>query len=215
MISRLHYITQGNIPGKTHIELAEQALQGGVDWVQLRMKTESDEEKRALAKEMRRLCTSFGAQFIINDHVELAKEFDADGIHLGKTDMPVPDARKIFGEEKIYGGTANEWQDIEKLHSWSVDYIGFGPLRFTTTKDNLSPIVGIEGYRNTVAQMNQQNINIPMIAIGGVQLDDLAPLAQTGVYGVAIASPINKAEHAVQVAEDWQVSVSQAFKPSV
>jgi thiamine-phosphate pyrophosphorylase len=133
----------------------------------------------------------FDAKLIINDNVTLAHEILADGVHLGKTDMKPDEARSILGENFIIGGTANTFDDIYFLQSEEVDYIGLGPFRFTTTKEKLSPILGIEGYERIIKKCREENVSIPIIAIGGIKSEDVRELIKVGVYGVAVSSAIN------------------------
>ena len=128
-----------------YVDGARMALQGGCKWIQLRMKGASDDEVRAAAKAIQPLCKEQEAVFLIDDRVALAKELKADGVHLGKNDMPVSEARRVLGEDFIIGGTANTYDDIERLYREGADYIGCGPFRFTTTKQNLAPVLGLEG----------------------------------------------------------------------
>ena len=133
---------------------ARMALEGGCRWIQLRMKDATDDDVRPIAHEIRKLCTEYGAKFILDDRVNLVVETGADGVHLGKNDMPVDEARRVLGTHYIIGGTANTFDDIQRLARQGADYIGCGPFRFTTTKKNLSPILGLEGYQRIVKQMH-------------------------------------------------------------
>jgi thiamine-phosphate pyrophosphorylase len=193
-IARLHYITQ-EMEGYTHSELAEDACRGGVEWVQLRIKGKSFDETLSIAKEVKKICGHYHAAFIINDHVDIAKEVGAHGIHLGKEDKSVEEARKVLGDNYIIGGTANTIEDIKRLAAMNVDYIGLGPFRFTTTKEKLSPVLGLEGFRDICVQTsNVKPLYVPpLIAIGGIKFEDISTLMQTGIYGVAVSSGINKA----------------------
>lgn len=191
MISKLHYITQ-DIAGFTHAELTESACKGGVSWVQLRLKNKPDAIWKQEALATLEVCRNYGAKLIINDNVALAKEIGADGVHLGRADMPVDKARTLLGADFIIGGTANTFSDIENLAKAGVDYIGLGPFRFTETKDNLSPVLGIEGYQQILKQCQEAGITIPIIAIGGLTLGDIKPLKMAGIYGIAVSASINK-----------------------
>ena len=194
MIEKLHYITQGDIEGYSHTDLANIACQNGVKWVQLRMKDVSYEECLEEALKVKSICQKYNARLIINDNVSIAKEIEADGVHLGKEDMDPLEARRILGESRIIGVTANTLDDIRKLSTKKVDYIGLGPFRFTTTKKKLSPVLGIEGYRSILNALKSEGINIPVIAIGGIKAVDIKEIVKTGVHGIALASVINKAE---------------------
>jgi thiamine-phosphate diphosphorylase len=117
------------------------------------MKDASEEEFVAAAEQIGKLCREHEAVFVLDDHAELVERCGADGVHLGKNDMPVDEARRLLGNDRIIGGTANTFEDIERLHRQGADYIGCGPFRFTTTKKNLSPVLGLEGYKRIVSDM--------------------------------------------------------------
>lgn len=189
MIERLHFITQQN-DRFTHLSGMEAALDAGVRWVQLRIKDQPASEIEKQAVEARLLCDRYQAKLIINDHVGIAKAVNADGVHLGKDDMPVETARMMLGEGKIIGATANTIEDIMAHAGTSADYIGLGPFRFTTTKKKLSPILGIEGFQSTLCQCDDHHIALPIIAIGGIDIMDIPALLRAGVYGIAASSLI-------------------------
>ncbi len=170
-----------------------EALSGGCRWVQLRMKEATDGECVAVARDLLPLCRLYGATLILDDRVHLVHETGADGVHLGKDDMPVAEARRLLGPEKIIGATANTEADVMAAFRSGADYIGLGPYRFTTTKKRLSPILGLEGYRRIMSYCRENGITIPVAAIGGIGLDDLAPLREAGVDGVAVSGLIMKA----------------------
>lgn len=218
-IAPFHYLTQDGIPNATHIELTKQACEGGAKWIQLRMKasplpshvnnaTEIQIKTAFLeiAKEVKQICSDFGAKLIINDYVEIAKEVGADGVHLGKNDMPPLLARKFLGDKFIIGGTANNFADILKLSKQDVDYIGLGPYQYTATKQNLSPILGIEGIRNIINKYNEYAISIPVIAIGGITLQDINEIMNCGVHGIAISGAINYSANRIEEIKKYILS---------
>ena len=178
-----------------YVDGARLALEGGCRWVQLRMKEATEAEFMAAAAEIGRLCKEHGATFVLDDHVEWVEKTGADGVHLGKNDMPIDEARKILGSDKIIGGTANTFEDVERLYRQGVDYIGCGPFRFTTTKKNLSPVLGLEGYQHIVDQMKSHGINLPIVAIGGILESDIKSILATGVSGIAVSGGILNAEN--------------------
>ena len=180
-----------------YVEGARMALEGGCRWIQLRMKDASDDEVRKAAAEIQPMCKAHDAIFLLDDRVELAKELKADGVHLGKNDMPVDEARRVLGEEFIIGGTANTFDDIERLARQGADYIGCGPFRFTTTKKNLAPVIGIEGYRDIIEKMKAAGIDLPGVAIGGITADDIDDILATGVRGIAVSGTVLRAENPV------------------
>ena len=130
--------------------------------------------------------------------VELVRKLKADGVHLGKNDMPIAEARKILGKDFLIGGTANTFDDVQAHYEAGADYIGCGPFRFTTTKEKLSPILGLEGYRSIVQQMKAEGIHLPIVAIGGITLEDIPAIMQTGVTGIALSGTILRAANPVE-----------------
>lgn len=182
-------------PGLSYEDSAMAALQGGCRWIQLRMKEATDEEMKPIALRLKAACREVGATFVIDDRVALVKEIEADGVHLGKNDMPVDEARRVLGEGFLIGGTANTIDDIRCLHRASADYIGLGPFRFTTTKEKLSPLLGLEGYRQIMEVVEQEGIHVPICAIGGIEAEDVLPLMATGVDGIAVSGCVCRAEH--------------------
>ena len=179
-------------PSIEYVDGIRMALEGGCKWVQLRMKDVPEEEVLACAKEALPLCRQHGAKFILDDH-----------------DMPVDEARKILGPDKIIGGTANTIDDIIRLHRQGADYIGCGPFRFTTTKKKLSPVLGLEGYRDIVLKMRENGIDLPIVAIGGITVDDIPAIMGTGVTGIALSGAILNAEDPKSMTE----SILETLKP--
>lgn len=180
----LQFISHGDM------DKAWEYLEGGGRWIQLRMKDADHDEITARGKKMAELCRRYDAVFIVNDDPGVAALTGADGVHLGKNDMAPDKAREMLGNGMIIGATANTIEDILVLNSIPVDYIGLGPFRFTPTKKNLSPILGFEGYRNIVSEMRRRNINIPVVAIGGIVSEDIDSVMDTGVTGVAVSAGI-------------------------
>lgn len=186
-ISRLQYIT-------TSASLAEKACMGGARWIQLRLKNVNYEEYLETAKEVQQICKEYNAVLIVNDNVSLALETGATGVHLGKEDMPPAKARELLGEDFIIGSTANTVEDIIRLSKEPINYIGLGPFRFTKTKENLSPVIGLNGYEEIFEALHKQNIqHPPIVGIGGIEPDDIAGLMQTGLHGIAVSGVIANA----------------------
>ena len=183
----------------SYAEGIRMALEGGCHWIQLRMKDAPAEEIIACAEEVLPLCRRHGAKFLLDDHVELVRQLGADGVHLGKNDMPVDEARKILGPDIIIGGTANTIEDIIRLHKQGADYIGCGPFRFTTTKKNLSPILGLDGYKSIVLKMKELGIDLPIVAIGGITVEDIPAVMGTGMSGIALSGAILGAPDPVEM----------------
>lgn len=185
-LGRLYFLTMDEGP-IDHLQQIEAACSAGVRWIQLRMKEASDEEMLRVAFAAKEITGAHGCALIINDRVEIALAVDAHGVHLGKQDLAISEARVILGDDKIIGGTANTIEDIRSHYSQGADYIGLGPFRYTTTKKNLSPVLGLEGYRAIMRQMKQEELSIPVVAIGGILLKDAAALLEVGVHGIAFS----------------------------
>lgn len=194
----LQYISHFT-PQISYAEGIRMALEGGCRWIQLRMKDAPAEEIIACAEEVLPLCRRHGAKFLLDDHVELVRQLGADGVHLGKNDMPVDEARTILGPDIIIGGTANTIEDIIRLHKQGADYIGCGPFRFTTTKKNLSPILRLDGYKSIVLKMKELGIDLPIVAIGGITVEDIPAVMETGVSGIALSGAILGAPDPVEM----------------
>ena len=182
----------------TYLDSIRLALEGGIKWVQLRMKEASEEEFLSVGTEVRRLCDQYGATFIIDDHVELVHKLKADGVHLGKNDRPIAESRDILGKDINIGGTANTFEDIAAHYQATANYIGCGPFRFTTTKKGLSPTLGLEGYRSIMTKVKEAGINIPIVAIGGITAEDIPDIMQTGIAGIALSGAILRAENPIE-----------------
>lgn len=188
--SRIQYISDGMTFSEQERNISN-ALDSGINWIQLRWKHGPEKELYQLAELTRKRSESYDATFIINDHLHLAKDLDADGIHLGLDDESIQTARTMLGNEKIIGGTANNFQDVLQRSQEGCDYIGLGPLRFTSTKQKLSPVLGFSVYSEIINRLNIENIPYPPIyAIGGIIEQDLQELLLVGVYGVAVSSLI-------------------------
>ena len=178
----------------TYLDSARMALEGGCRWIQLRMKDHPLDEVEETGRQVQALCKAYDAIFVIDDHVELAQKLHADGVHLGLKDMPVHEARKVLGEEFLIGGTANTFEDILLHWRGGADYIGCGPFRFTETKKNLSPVLGLEGYARILRQMKEAGVDMPVVAIGGITKADIPDLMRTGVQGIALSGTVLRAQ---------------------
>ena len=173
---------------------AEAFLQGGGRWIQLRMKETPPEKIVRRGREMLALCRRYGAVLIVHDHPALAAATGADGVHLGQSDMPPAEARRIVGEGAVIGSTANTFEQIAGRNDLQTDYIGLGPFRYTTTKRNLAPLLGTEGYRDILARMRGAGIRLPVVAIGGIEPEDVPAILSTGVTGIALSGAVARAE---------------------
>ena len=188
-VDKLHFISN-EAGAMSHIDSIRLALEAGCRWIQLRVKNRAAEEVLPIASEAKQLCDSYGARLIINDFPHVALAVDAYGLHLGLTDMPVPEARALVGEKMVIGGTANTWENITRRIGEGADYIGLGPFRFTSTKQNLSPTLGMGGYHTLMLQMREAGHSTPIIAIGGITPDDIGGLREAGLHGVAMSGAL-------------------------
>ena len=191
-MEKLQYISQGTTR-QTQETNIKTALDYGAKWIQIRWKGAPARDLSALCEFTRRLTQEYLSLCLINDHVHLAKEVDADGVHLGLNDGSVIEARKVLGTSKIIGGTANTLIEVRQRREESCDYIGLGPLRFTNTKEKLSPVLGFEGFQYIIEELKNDRLPLPKIyAIGGITLSDLPALQQAGIFGVAVSGLITQ-----------------------
>lgn len=191
-LSKLQYISQGDSALKQEQNIRK-ALDHGADWIQLRWKKATRTERLHLSEKIKILCQKYQAHLIINDAVTVARSVDADGVHLGLDDESIENARAVLGQDKIIGGTANTLQHVLQRVEEGCDYIGLGPFQFTATKQNLSPVLGLEGYRDITIALREKNRELPPVfAIGGITLNDIEPLKNTGIYGVALSGVITQ-----------------------
>lgn len=200
-MERLYFLTMDDAP-VGHVAQVEAACAAGIRWVQLRMKLASDHEMREVAVAAKKICDAYGSIFLINDRVQIAVEVGAHGVHLGKQDMAVGQARRILGPTAIIGGTANTLEDIREHTRQGADYIGLGPYRYTTTKKNLSPMLGLGGYQRIMDQLRREGIAIPVVAIGGIGRADAAALMEAGLHGVAFSGMLVHAEDRMEMVNE-------------
>ena len=188
-ISKFHYLTQ-DLPNRSHVEQAAIACEAGANWLQYRCLTKSDDELIDEINQIADICDEWGMTLIISNHYHLLSEVDAQGVHIEDFDADFAAIRKHIGEDKTLGGSATNIEALLKVQSTGVvDYCGYGPFAYTDTKPNNSPLLGYEGYR----ELQKYSIEIPAIAVGGIQLTDVENLLQTGVYGMAVSAAVNKA----------------------
>lgn len=185
----LQYITNTACPHSIE-EQVKAVLEGGCRWIQLRMKGASQEEVLEMAKKIKPLTDEKEAFLIINDYWEVCRDANATGVHLGQTDTPPSKARMELGPLAVIGVTANTFEQIESVKSLDIDYIGMGPFADTKTKENLAPVLGLEGIATLCDKMNEAEINIAHVAVGGIKLEDVQPLLEAGVDGIAVSGAI-------------------------
>jgi len=180
---------------KSHFEQVQQVVAAGVKWVQFRPKEMPENLVMQEGEKIVDFCKKNNVTIIINDNVSLAKKIDADGVHLGKTDMPPVKARQILGENKIIGGTANTFEDIKELVNQGVNYIGLGPYKYTKTKTNLSPVLGLESYQTILRKMEEHQMFTDIVAIGGIKMKDIPLLRAIGIKHFAVSSLLSESKN--------------------
>lgn len=202
MYPKLQYISQGKTSAE-HLKNIQDALNAGCSWIQLRLKNYSSEDIEITSNKVRTLCDAHKAIFILNDNARIAKICNADGVHLGLTDMPIEKAREILGTEKIIGGTANTMADVLQRINEKCNYIGLGPFRFTPTKEKLSPILGASGYKTIISRLSETQQQTPIYAIGGILPEDVESITQTGVHGIAVSGIITNTNDKKQIVQQF------------
>lgn len=198
----LQYITNTESPSSVTDQIRA-VLNGGCRWIQIRMKEATDLEVRNVVETVMPWCLETESFLILDDRVELAKELQVGGVHLGKTDMLPSQARILLGAGAVIGVTANTIDDVKAVRGLDVDYVGIGPFADTKTKKNLAPILGLEGIRRIVTEMNLEQIELPTVAVGGIRLSDVVPLMETGVNGIAVSGAIAYAPDMQKATEDF------------
>lgn len=185
-IGKLHVLTDITLQSRfSHVELTRRAIAGGADTIQFRQKGGSTREMINIARRMKSLCEKAGVSFIVNDRLDIALAAEADGVHLGQDDFPLPLARKLLGPDKILGGSASDMEEARICLAEGADYVGFGPVFPTASKDDAGPVSGIETLRKIV-----ENIPLPIIAIGGVSVENTPTVMRAGAAGIAVISAV-------------------------
>lgn len=188
IIPKLHYISQGDSPAD-HIENIQKACTSGIELVLLRFKNVSDKKMLKLAQEAREITSHFQTRLLINTHYKIAKEVKADGVHLEQKDACPAVVRKQLYTWQMIGGIANTVQDCETLLGKEVDYISLGPFRATTTKNNIPPVLGLNGYTAIVEALKTET---PIIGVGGITILDVTAIVKTGISGLAVSEEITR-----------------------
>ena len=185
-IGRLHVLTDTALQTRySHLELAGLGIAGGADTIQFRQKEGSTREMIGIAEEMQDLCRKAGVTFLVNDRVDVAIAAHADGVHLGQSDFSIPLARKLLGDEAVIGGSAGNVEEARKCLAEGADYVGFGPVYTTSSKEDAGPASGLELLGQIV-----RGIPLPIIAIGGITTENIPLVMEAGAHGVAVISAV-------------------------
>jgi thiamine-phosphate pyrophosphorylase len=199
-ISRFHYLTQ-DLPNRTHVEQASIACEAGANWIQYRCLSKPDNELIEEINQIAAICDDWGATLILTNHYHLLDKVDAQGVHIEDFDADFKAIRNSIGDDKTLGASATNITGLTAVQSTGmVDYCGYGPFALTNTKPNNKPLLGFEGYRQL---QKHPTIDIPVIAVGGIQLNDVEHLLATGVYGIAVSAAINLAIDPARVVKEF------------
>ena len=175
------------------LNIIEEAIKGGTTIVQLREKTASTKEFYELALKVKEITSRYGVPLLINDRIDIALAVDSEGVHIGQDDMPADIAREIIGDEKILGVSASTVEEAKKAEIDSADYIGSGAVFPTNTKDD-ADAVSFDELKEIV-----DSIDIPVVAIGGITLENAGSLKESGINGFSVVSAIMNAEDPKEV----------------
>jgi thiamine-phosphate pyrophosphorylase len=201
-IEKLHFITH-DIPHHTHVQQAQIACEAGAKWIQYRCLSKADDELLADINAIANICDDWGVTLIVTNHIHLKGKADIQGFHIEDMKADFIALRQQIGEEYTLGGSSNTVENLIRLANEGADYAGFGPFKVTTTKPNNSPLLGIEGYQKAVSALQETDIMLPILAVGGVTLADVPLLKATGIYGIAASSAINQAEDMYTAYQDF------------
>ncbi|WP_111707713.1 thiamine phosphate synthase [Lutibacter citreus] len=188
MIPKLHYISQGSSK-KEHLENIQKACSSGVELVQIGLKNISEKKYLKFANEAKEITAHFQTRLILNAYYKIAKEIKADGVHLAKTDTCPTIVRQHLYTWQMIGGTANTLQDCETLISKEIDYISLGPFNYSTTKENLSEVLGLNGFAAIIDVLKTKT---PIIGFGGITTKDVTEILKTGISGIAVSNEITQ-----------------------
>lgn len=191
-IEKLQFITH-DLDTLTQVQQAEIACGAGAKWIQYRCLTKNDADLLQDIQAIAEICDDWGATLIVTDHVHLHGKADIQGFHIEDMAADFRALRAQLGEAVTLGGSANTVDGLIRLANEGADYAGFGPFAVTTTKPNNASLLGVQGYAAGIEILRQKEIDLPVLAVGGVTLDDVDALMETGVFGIAASASINQA----------------------
>lgn len=185
-IGHLHVLTDDTVQDRfTHVELCRLAIAGGADTIQFRDKHKKTRDLLATAAQIRRHCEENNVPLIVNDRADIALAVDADGVHVGRRDLPIPVARTLLGPDKIIGGSASTLDEALQVEKDGADYVGFGHIYATSSKDKAGSPVGPSALREIA-----DSLTIPVIAIGGIDENNALPVLDAGAWGIAVIASV-------------------------
>jgi thiamine-phosphate pyrophosphorylase len=192
-IEQLHFITH-DLNTLSHVEQARIVCEAGGKWIQYRCLTKDDDALLADINEIATICDDWGATLIVTDHIQMQGKADIQGFHIEDMNADFLKIRAQVGEACTIGGSSNTIEGLLRLAKEGVDYAGFGPFAHTDTKPNSYPHLGVQGYEQAMLKLKEMQVNLPVLAVGGVTINDVEALMQTGIFGIAVSSAINQAE---------------------
>jgi len=208
-IEKLHYITH-DIPHLSHVEQAQLACEAGAKWIQYRCLSKTDEALLADINTIAETCDDWGTTLIVTDHIHLIGKADIQGFHLEDMNADFAAIRNKVGNDVTLGGSANTVENLIRLANEGADYAGFGPFATTETKPNNLPLLGIEGYYEAVQELKAENIQLPVLAVGGIKIYDVEALMQSGIYGIAVSGAINFADDFIEAYQDFYTMIKES-----
>lgn len=196
--------------GRTHAEIARAALEGGADAVQIRDKSSSAFNLCRLTSEIQPVVRKFGAALIVNDRVDVALVAGSDGAHVGDHDIPAREARRLMPRPRIIGVSAGTREAARQAEKDGADYVGVGPVFATATKPDAGEALGIEGLRAIT-----HAVSIPVVAIGGITIENVAAVIGAGASGVAVVSAVAQADDMAAAARAFKrrIALARAAAP--
>jgi thiamine-phosphate pyrophosphorylase len=206
-IGHLHVLTDETVQDRfTHLDLAERAIEGGADTIQFRDKKKTTRDLLDTAAALACLCRARGVPLIVNDRVDVVLAVGADGVHLGGRDIPVAVARKLLGPDRIVGGTAASLCEALAAQSEGADYVGFGHIYATGSKDKPGAPKGPGAVREVSAALS-----IPVVAIGGIGRGNYLPVLQAGAWGIAVIASVCASPDPEAAAREFKIGIDSFF----
>lgn len=205
MDSRLYVVTgDAFLKGRTLESVIRAAIKGGADCIQLREKDYTGRQLLEAGLLLRRITAEAGVRLIVNDRIDVARAVDADGVHLGQSDLPLQAAREMLAPGKIVGISTHNVQEAVEAERMGADYIGLGPMKPTTTKLDTEPVVGPAGVHEV-----RRHVRLPIVAIGGIKAEDVAEIIRSGANSVAVVSAVIAADDVEAAAKRIRSIVDQ------
>ncbi|WP_231427808.1 MULTISPECIES: thiamine phosphate synthase [Pedobacter] len=201
-IEKLQYITH-DVPNFPHIDQVQLACEAGAKWIQYRCLTKSNEELLADINAIAEVCDDWGTTLIVTDHIHLNGKADIQGFHIEDMNADFTALRKLVGDDITLGGSANTAENMIRLANEGADYVGLGPFSTTETKPNNFPLLAADDYSSIINQLKKLQIDIPVLAVGGIKIYDVKALMQTGIYGIAVSGAIYSADDFIEAYQDF------------